>query len=123
MIARQVSAFPVAFMVVLGSSLLAVALGSGAAARTAPGLTTPAVMLTVGDRAKPLELIHLLRDLASYETMVAARYVAQADAARLRGEAPVVRIPMPSTAAAEALARLAPSAGATATVEPAPPER
>jgi hypothetical protein len=80
------------------------------------------VILTVGDRSKPSELIHLLHDLASYDPLTAARYVAEADAAYRRGVASVVRIPMPSTAAATAVVQAVPRAGATAAVETAAPE-
>ena len=114
---RRHSAFPGAFAVVVGTLLLAAATNTGAAAPAALVPSPPAVMLIVGDRSKPVELIRLLCEVASYEKMAAARYVAQADAARRRGEAPVVRIPMPSAEAAEALVRAVADAGATATVE------
>jgi hypothetical protein len=123
MLARRSSPFPGAVAVILGGVLLAMALNAGAAARTAPRATAPAVILTVGDRSKPSELIHLLSTLASYDPLAAARYVAQADAAHRRGDAPEVRIPMPSTAAAAAVVLGAPSAGARATVAPTAPER
>jgi hypothetical protein len=74
-------------------------------------------MLIVSDRSKPLELIRLLCEVARYDRMAAALYVAQADAARRPGEAPVVRIPMPSAEAAELLVRAVSDAGATATLE------
>ena len=88
MITRRSSPLPVAVVVALGGVLLAAALNPGAAARATPLLPTPAVILTVGDRSKPSELIHLLRDLASYDPLTAARYVAQADAAYRRGTPP-----------------------------------
>jgi hypothetical protein len=119
--ARCHSAFPSAAAVVLGSLLLAAAINTGVAAPVAPAPSSPAVMLIVGDRSNPAGLIRLLCEVASYEKMAAARYVAQADAARRRGEAPVVRIPMPSAEAAVALVRAVPGAGATATVETTAP--
>jgi len=122
-IARRSSSFPSALAVVFGSFLLATVITSGAASRAAPAPSTAAVLLTVGDRTKAIELIHLLRELASYEPIAAARYVAQADAAHRRGDSPIVRIPMPSAEAAAAVALAAPRAGATATVEPTPTER
>ena len=108
MITRRSSPLPSAVVVALGGVLLAAALNAGAAARATPLLPTPAVILTVGDRSKPSELIHLLRDLASYDPLTAARYVAEADAAYRRGSVPVVRIPMPSAEAATAVAQAAP---------------
>lgn len=115
---RGTSALPVAFLVVLGSALLAAALNAGAAARAAPAPPTPAILLTVGERSKPGELIRLLREVGRYEPFAAAHYVVQADAAFRRGEAPVVRVPMPSMEAAEAVVQAVPSAGASASVEP-----
>ena len=103
MITRRSSPLPVAVVVALGGVLLAAALNAGAAARAASLPSGPAVILTVGDRSKPSELIHLLRDLASYDPLTAARYVAEADAAYRRGDAPNVRIPVPSTEAAKAI--------------------
>jgi hypothetical protein len=123
MLARRPSPFPSALAVTLGGVLLAMALNAGAAARTASRSTTPAVILTVGDRSKPSELIHLLSTLASYDPLAAARYVAQADAAHRRGDTPEVRIPMPSTEAAAAVVLGAPSAGALAIVAPTSPGR
>jgi hypothetical protein len=81
------------------------------------------VLLTVGDRSKPSELIHLLSNLANYDPLTAARYVAQADAAYRRGIAAAVQIPMPSAEAAAAVVLGAPSAGAIATVAPTAPGR
>jgi hypothetical protein len=121
MITRRSSPFPGALAVTFGGLLLAAALNAGAAVRTAP-LPGPAVILTVGDRSKPSELIHLLNSLANYDLLTAARYVAEADAAHRGGITPVVRIPMPSAAAAAAVVVAVPRAGATATVEPAAPE-
>ena len=121
--ARRQSAFVGASAVVLGCLLLAAATQTGVAAPAAPILASPAVMLIVGDRSNPVELIRLLCQIAGYEKMAAARYVAQADAARRRGEAPVIRIPMPSAEAAEALVRAVPGAGASATVETTAPGR
>ena len=123
MLARRSSSIPGALAVTLGGVLLAMALNAGATARAVPLATAPAVILTVGERSKPSELIHLLSSLASYDPLAAARYVAQADAAYRRGDIPVVRIPMPSTAAAAAVVLGAPSAGAIATVEPTAPGR
>ncbi len=123
MIARRSSPLPVAVVVTLGGVLLAAALNAGAAARAASLPSGPVVILTVGDRSKPSELIHLLRNLASYDPLTAARYVAQADAAYRRGDSPVVRIPVPSTEAARAIVHAVSSAGATATIEPIPPGR
>jgi hypothetical protein len=122
MLARRSSPFPGALAVTLGVVLLAAALNAGAAARTAPR-PGPAVVLTVGARSNPSELIHLLSNLASYDPLTAAHYVARADAAYRRGDIPVVRIPVPSAAAAAAIVQAAPSAGATATVEPSAPGR
>ena len=121
--ARRYSAFAGASAVVLGSLLLAAATNTGVAAPAASTPPSPAVMLIVSDRSNPVELIRLLGEVARYEKMAAARYVAQADAARRRGEAPVIRIPMPSAEAAEALVRAVPGAGATATVETTAPGR
>jgi hypothetical protein len=111
------SAFPGAFVVIVGSLLLTAATTTGAAAPVALAPSPPAVMLIVGDRSKPVELIRLLCEVARYDRMAAALYVAQADAARRRGEPPVVRIPMPSAEAAELLVRAVSGAGATATLE------
>jgi hypothetical protein len=113
---RHHSAFPGALAVAFGGLLLAAAMRTGVAPLAGPVPPTVAVVLMVSERSNPSELIRLLREVGSYDTMAGARYVAQAFAALHRGEAPVVQIPMPSSAVAEAVTQAAPRAGATALV-------
>jgi hypothetical protein len=120
-----------AFVVALGSLCLGAVLEpaavpwSGQAVafvtqfRAAPPASGPAVVLSLGERANVVELIGLLRRDGRIDLITAARAIAQAAAARERGEPPVARILMPSDEAAAAFAAAVPRLNIAAQVVPA----